>query len=95
MAYLPQRTCVGCGSKKAQQELARLSRAGTMDLALNSAVRSPGRGVYVCANLGCLELAFKKRALERALKLSGGLSPEQKENLRREVQQKEQYDRAE
>ena len=51
---IPQRQCVGCREMKDKRALIR-------------AVKSPGRGAYVCPNSECLKRARKSRALERAL----------------------------
>jgi len=36
---------------------------------VDSLFRAPGRGAYLCRQAGCVEKAWKRRALERALKL--------------------------
>lgn len=64
----PERTCVGCRKARPKTDLKRLvvvqgrvvtDRTGTL----------PGRGAYVCPNVGCAEKARPR--LGRALRLQG------------------------
>jgi predicted RNA-binding protein YlxR (DUF448 family) len=59
------RTCVGCGSRRPQDELVRLS-AGSGD-ALAVGARS-GRGAYLCPDRACVEQAVRKGAIARRLR---------------------------
>jgi predicted RNA-binding protein YlxR (DUF448 family) len=43
--------------------------------------REPGRGAWLCRDQTCVETAWKRRAFERALKLSASPPPELKEQL--------------
>jgi uncharacterized protein len=63
----PERTCVGCGRKAPQRELARfVAPDGT--LRLDRGRRSPGRGAYVHPRLSCFERAADRRAFSRTLR---------------------------
>ena len=83
----PTRTCVGCRMRAAKNDLvrvvARTGQAGdqTDDLSVAEAWLDvdgthPGRGAYLHPALSCLDLAERRRALPRALRLSGGLDTE-------------------
>ena len=64
---LPLRQCAGCREMKAKNELVRVVRAPEGEISLDFRGKAPGRGVYVCPNLACLQRAQKTRALERSL----------------------------
>jgi len=38
--------------------------------------RAPGRGAYVCRDVGCADIAARSGALDRALRLEGSIQPE-------------------
>ncbi len=64
---LPLRQCAGCREMKAKNELVRVVRSPEGEISLDFRGKAPGRGVYVCPNLACLQRAQKARALERSL----------------------------
>lgn len=68
----PQRTCVGCRVKAAKADLLRVVGAGGA-LAPDPEGRLPGRGACVHPDPRCLDLAEKRRAFPRALRLDGPL----------------------
>ena len=68
----PQRTCVGCRAKAAKTDLLRVVGAGGA-LAPDPEGRLPGRGASVHPDPRCLDLAEKRRAFPRALRLAGPL----------------------
>ncbi|MDT0441017.1 YlxR family protein [Streptomyces johnsoniae] len=68
----PERTCVGCRQRSARDGLLRVvviegrcvpDLRGTL----------PGRGAYVHPTTVCLELAVRRRAFPRALRVQGPL----------------------
>ncbi|HEY0075369.1 MAG TPA: YlxR family protein [Abditibacteriaceae bacterium] len=67
--HIPQRTCVACGAKKAQGELLRVVSQGGAPPQVDAEGRAAGRGAYLCLQAACIEKAWARRALERALKL--------------------------
>lgn len=69
---LPVRTCVGCRKRAAKSELLRVVARGGACLPDPSA-RQPGRGAYLHPVPGCLEVAQRRRALARALRVQGSL----------------------
>ena len=68
----PQRTCVGCRVKAAKTDLLRVV-AIEGALTPDPAGRLPGRGASVHLDPRCVDLAEKRRAFPRALRLAGPL----------------------
>ncbi len=66
----PMRRCVGCGISKEKSELIRVIRDTEGNIRLDPTGRANGRGAYVCRDEKCLEMAIKKKGLERTLKVS-------------------------
>ena len=48
--------------------------------------REPGRGAYLCRRLDCVEVALKRRALQRALKLKNSVPINFGDEVRRAVE---------
>jgi uncharacterized protein len=71
----PVRTCVGCRSRASQSALLRVVGVGSEPprLTPDPARRLPGRGASVHPDLRCVDLADKRRAFPRALRLPGPL----------------------
>lgn len=70
---VPQRTCVGCRGISDQTDLLRVVVAGSA-VVPDGQVRQAGRGAYVHPSAECLELAERRRAFPRALRVPGPLS---------------------
>lgn len=64
-----ERKCVGCGKIKDRQELIKITKVDD-DIIVNPDDKKFGRSVYVCYNNACIENAFKKNKISRALKAS-------------------------
>ena len=64
---IPQRQCVGCREMKDKKSLLRVVKSPEGTVSLDFGGKKPGRGAYVCHDVGCLKKARKSRALERAL----------------------------
>ncbi|HEU4514213.1 MAG TPA: YlxR family protein [Nocardioidaceae bacterium] len=72
----PVRTCVGCRERSPKQELLRVVARGSGDgLAVvpDPGAREPGRGAYIHPTPACLELATRRRAFARALRVQAKL----------------------
>ncbi len=67
--HVPQRTCIACRRVDAKRGLTRLVRLPDGRVAIDPTGKRAGRGAYLCAERSCWELALKRRAIERALKL--------------------------
>ena len=63
------RTCVGCGAEEGKKNLLRIVRSHEGVISVDPTGREPGRGAYLCISLECLNLARKKNALSKALKV--------------------------
>src|ERR1700677_461791 len=68
----PVRTCVGCKACAAKSSLLRLVVAGD-GIVPDPQARQPGRGAYLHPSLACFELAQRRRAFSRALRVPGSL----------------------
>ncbi len=66
--YLPLRTCAGCRKKGDKKQFLRIAKTGNGEVFFDPDQKAGGRGVYLCRNKTCLDIARKKRALERGLR---------------------------
>jgi uncharacterized protein len=64
---MPERTCVGCRTKKDKEQLVRIV-ASAEGAAVDRTKTAPGRGAYVCDNDICWRTAAQKGTLARALR---------------------------
>lgn len=71
----PVRTCVGCRERAAKSSLLRLVAMGDQVIP-DPQARLPGRGAYLHPSLECFELARRRRAFPRALRVPGPLAVE-------------------
>jgi len=58
----------GCQGVKGKRTLSRIVDSSDGTVALDPTGKRAGRGAYICHDVSCLEIAQKKKALERALK---------------------------
>jgi predicted RNA-binding protein YlxR (DUF448 family) len=82
MPRVPERTCVGCRTRRPKAELVRVARRPDGVVTAHPAGTAPGRGAYVCRDRGCLELAGPR--LARALRVA--LRPEDLATLSEEIE---------
>jgi predicted RNA-binding protein YlxR (DUF448 family) len=68
----PVRTCVGCRQRADKSSLLRLVVVGDV-IVPDPGARLPGRGAYLHPSQGCFDLAQRRRALARALRVPGPL----------------------
>ncbi|HVQ96560.1 MAG TPA: YlxR family protein [Mycobacteriales bacterium] len=68
----PVRTCVGCRQRLPVSELLRVVAVEGV-LVPDPRRRLPGRGASVHRDSGCLDLAERRRAFGRALRVPGAL----------------------
>jgi hypothetical protein len=61
------RTCVACRQEGGKRELIRVVRHPDGVAAVDPTGRAPGRGAYLHRSPECVEMARKRRALDRAL----------------------------
>ncbi|MEU4360561.1 YlxR family protein [Promicromonospora sp. NPDC023987] len=78
----PVRTCVGCRGRDQRSALLRLvlddsmhddAVAGARHIVIDVRACLPGRGAWVHPEPRCLELAERRRAVPRALRVDGPL----------------------
>jgi predicted RNA-binding protein YlxR (DUF448 family) len=68
----PVRTCVGCRTRAPAPELLRVVARDGVVLP-DEGGREPGRGAHLHPTVACLELAERRRAFARALRVEGAL----------------------
>ena len=81
--HLPIRTCIATGKKCAKNELMRFVLGKDGKRLGDPKDQLKGRGANLSMNIEAFEIAIKKRALERALKLKRKLTAEEVECLRK------------
>jgi predicted RNA-binding protein YlxR (DUF448 family) len=64
----PTRTCVACRQAQGRRGLLRVARVPDGAVVYDAGGRAPGRGAYLHADAECIQLARRRRALDRALK---------------------------
>ncbi len=67
MKKKPQRTCMGCNSKKDKNELIRIVKNNKNEITVDKTGKLEGRGAYICNSMECLEKAIKSRRIEKAI----------------------------
>ncbi|MCK9927126.1 YlxR family protein [Frankia sp. Mgl5] len=72
----PIRTCVGCRTRAARSSLLRIVVIGG-ELLPDVRRRMPGRGAHVHPDLACVDLAERRKAFPRALRVAGPLGLKQ------------------
>ena len=65
---IPERTCIGCQSKKPKKEMIRIIRTPEGKIEIDKTGKKSGRGAYLCGNVECLDIALRKNNLNRSLK---------------------------
>ena len=80
MKSLPQRTCIGCNSKKNKNELIRIVKDKYGNISIDKTGKANGRGAYICDDIECLQKAVKSKRLEKVFETA--ISEEIYENLR-------------
>lgn len=69
-----QRKCVACGEFKQRENLIRITKKhDDGQLVINPNSKIFGRSAYLCYNQSCIESAFKKSKLNKALKTNATL----------------------
>jgi predicted RNA-binding protein YlxR (DUF448 family) len=66
------RTCVACREEGDKRDLVRIVRIAGGGAAVDATGHAAGRGAYLHANVECIEIARKRRAIERSLSTSVG-----------------------
>lgn len=66
--HIPERTCLGCRTRRTAAALLRLACDPEGNVFLDVSGRFPGRGAYVCYDAGCMRQALHVPRLQVALK---------------------------
>ena len=73
----PVRTCIGCRQRVAKSELLRVTAGSDADgrpvVAPDPAAIRPGRGAHLHPTSACYDLAVRRRAFGRALRVTTAL----------------------
>ena len=80
MKKTPQRTCMGCNSKKDKKDLIRIVKNKENEIIVDKTGKQEGRGAYICNDEACLEKIIKSKRLEKVLEAK--ISEETYSNLR-------------
>jgi predicted RNA-binding protein YlxR (DUF448 family) len=80
--HVPMRTCIATGVKLPKNELIRLVRTSEGSVKIDLKSKLEGRGANISMTMDSFDLAIKKRAIPRALKLERQLTKEEIEQLR-------------
>lgn len=67
MRNQPQRTCMGCHTKKDKRDLIRIVRNKEGKIKIDRTGKQEGRGAYLCDDIQCLEKVIKSKRLEKIL----------------------------
>lgn len=66
---MTERKCVACGEIKDTKDLIKITKQSTTgDVIINHDTKIFGRSAYLCYNISCIETAFKKNKLQKALR---------------------------
>jgi predicted RNA-binding protein YlxR (DUF448 family) len=68
MKHQPERTCIGCRNVFTKDEVVRIV-SGPAGIAIDYREKLPGRAAYVCPRPDCIQKAFGKGNLAKALRL--------------------------
>ena len=80
MKNQPQRTCMGCNSKKDKRDLIRIVKNKENEISIDRTGKQEGRGAYLCDDIQCLEKVIKLKKKKKIL--DSKISEEIYENLR-------------
>ena len=80
MKSQPQRTCMGCNTKKDKKDLIRIVKNKENEIYIDTTGKQEGRGAYLCKDKQCLEKVIKSKRLEKILDTK--IAEEIYENLR-------------
>ena len=78
---IPLRTCVVTGEKLDKRDLLRIVRDKDLNVNIDLTGKMNGRGAYIKRDLAVLEMAIKKKSLER--KLECNISDEVYDEIRK------------
>ena len=63
------RKCISCGNLKKRKDLIKITReTGSGKITIEPDSKTFGRSVYLCYNQSCIDNAFKKNKINKALR---------------------------
>ena len=72
-----KRKCISCGCLKPREELIKITKEHTIgNIVVQPDSKIFGRSVYLCYNQICIDTAFKKNKLNKALKSNAKIEKE-------------------
>ncbi len=69
MKKLPQRTCIGCNTKKDKKDLIRIVKNKNGEINIDSTGKMEGRGIYICKDENCLKKAIKNKRISKTFEM--------------------------
>jgi uncharacterized protein len=82
----PRRTCVVCRTTTAKRTLHRIVRSPAGTVSYDPTGKAAGRGAYLCGQPDCLDMAVRRRSIQRALKVTDTVAADAAvEELRKQV----------
>lgn len=66
---IPERKCLGCGTRKQKNELIRVVRTKDGTVTLDKTGKVSGRGAYICPDITCYNKARKAKRFETNLEI--------------------------
>ena len=69
MKKIPQRTCIGCNSKKDKKDLIRVVKNKDGQISIDLTGKKDGRGIYLCKSEECLNKAIKNKRISRTFEM--------------------------
>ena len=69
MKKIPQRTCIGCNSKKDKKDLIRVVKNKDGKICIDLTGKKDGRGIYICKSEECLNKAIKNKRISRTFEM--------------------------
>ena len=70
----PRRTCVVCRTTTAKRTLHRIVRSPAGTVSYDPTGKAAGRGAYLCGQPDCLDMAVRRRSIQRALKVTDAVA---------------------
>jgi hypothetical protein len=62
------RTCIGCGKVRNKIKMLRIVKTPDGEIMNDLKGKISGRGAYICYDINCVNMAFKKNRLAKTLK---------------------------
>ena len=69
MKKIPQRTCIGCNSKKDKKDLIRVVKNKDGKISMDLTGKKDGRGIYLCKSEECRNKAIKNKRISRTFEM--------------------------